>query len=57
MKAGDKGIKVGSSRADVTAAYSGLDEYNSDLIASGGSSEIYFVMSGDTVSEIQINSL
>lgn len=52
----DKGIKVGSSRADVTAAYGSLDDFNGDLIYSGGSGEIYFVMSGDTVSEIQINS-
>jgi hypothetical protein len=53
----DKGIKVGSSRAEVMSAYGSLDEFNGALIASGSNSEIYFVMSGDTVSEIQINSL
>ncbi|NLT09096.1 MAG: hypothetical protein GXY08_06300 [Ruminococcus sp.] len=48
----DKGIKVGSSRNDVTAAYSDAMTFGSDI----SSGELYFVMSGDTVSEIQINS-
>lgn len=53
----DNGIRVGSSRADVTAAYGSLDSFGGDLISSGADSEIYFVMDGDTVAEIQINSI
>lgn len=51
----DKGIKVGSSRAEVTAAYPGAGSSGSDLFADSGNQEIYFYMSGDTVSKITIS--
>ena len=52
----DKGIKVGSSRAEVTAAYPGAESSGSgDIIVLNGNWAISFYMNGDTVSKIMIN--
>lgn len=47
-----KGIKVGSSRADVEAAYGTGEESGNMLIYTDGSKQLIFTMNGDTVSEI-----
>ena len=56
FKGGDyttsKGIKVGSSRADVEAAYGTGEESGNTLIYTDGDKQLIFTMNGDTVSEI-----
>ena len=47
-----KGIKVGSSRADVEAAYGAGEASGNMLIYSNGAKQLIFTMNGDTVSEI-----
>jgi hypothetical protein len=47
-----KGIKVGSSRADVEAAYGAGEASGNMLIYSNGDKQLIFTMNGDTVSEI-----
>ena len=47
-----KGIKVGSSRADVEAAYGTGEESGNMLIYSDGAKQLIFTLNGDTVSEI-----
>ena len=47
-----KGIKVGSSRADVEAAYGTGEESGNMLIYTDGDKQLIFTMNGDTVSEI-----
>lgn len=48
-----KGIKVGSSRADVEAAYGAGEVSGNMLIYSNGDKQLIFTMNGDTVSEIE----
>ena len=48
-----KGIKVGSSRADVEAAYGAGEASGNMLIYSNGDKQLIFTMNGDTVSEIE----
>ncbi|MGB4091622.1 MAG: hypothetical protein WBK46_06725 [Ruminococcus flavefaciens] len=47
-----KGIKVGSSRADVEAAYGAGEESGNMLIYNDGAKQLIFTLNGDTVSEI-----
>lgn len=47
-----KGIKVGSSRADVEAAYGTGEESGNMLIYNDGAKQLIFTLNGDTVSEI-----
>lgn len=47
-----KGIKVGSSRADVEATYGAGEESGNMLIYSDGAKQLIFTLNGDTVSEI-----
>lgn len=47
-----KGIKVGSSRADVEAAYGTGEESGNMLIYTDGAKQLIFTLNGDTVSEI-----
>ena len=49
----DKGIKVGSSRADVEAAYGAGQEMNSMFVYAFGDKELDFTYNGDTVSKIE----
>lgn len=51
----DKGIRIGSSRADISGAYSESFSDGNNVVVPSGGAEYYFVMNGDTVSEIQIN--
>ena len=47
-----KGIKVGSSRADVEAAYGAGEASGNMLIYNDGAKQLIFTLNGDTVSEI-----
>ena len=53
----DKGIKVGSSRADVEAAYGAGQEFGTMVIYASGEKEMDITYSGDTVSAIDFNAV